>query len=285
MPKVTKVNVNDTVDEISIPNYKATENTTDRICIFLPNEKLIAHTHYIPGVGSVYCWEGACCKIYGQATIRNIYPIIKYPTNKEGDVVQGEPVIQRLSLPNKKDKSIRTKNKIQLETTQKDISNFDLLVLGGEVQKIESDSGKSNDWVDFTFEGPVSTASWKKVKDWSDTLKDQWNFYKDNILNTIAKSIENDDEYYSIMQGVKVNAKPINNVNQTKQNRTQTALPPPQKKLSVAIEDEDINVDDFLQDDAPVSITSATSFHQQTASQKAPPVQVQKVEDDFDPFS
>ena len=106
-----KGGIETTVQEVRIPKYAATKGTTDRVTFFKAStEKMIAKTHYIPRVGTTYCWEGLCCKRFGEPKIRNVYPIIKYPSTKDGDLVlKGDPEILRLELSNKKDKSIKTK--------------------------------------------------------------------------------------------------------------------------------------------------------------------------------
>ena len=87
-------NVNDTVQETGIKKYKATANKIDRTAILAVDKKFIAKLHFIEGLGYMHCFGGACCKLGGTAQIRNVYPLVKYPSDEEGNLIPGNIDLQ-----------------------------------------------------------------------------------------------------------------------------------------------------------------------------------------------
>lgn len=231
--------VDDHIDEIKIKNYQATENSTDRICILNAKSKLIVRFHYVDGLGYIYCWDGACCKKYGSSIIRNIYPIVKYPTTKDGELTKGSVELLRLTLNNVKDSSIRIKNKIEIQKGR-NIADVDLLFVGGEKQTIEN---SNRTYVDYSIEGPISDASWKTNNSWKQELKESWDFYKENIEGVIAKFIGNDEEFYKLLQSTK-DQKQSNRqyTSNTELKENQKAVPDNSSTIS-----EDTDIDDMFE--------------------------------------
>ena len=232
--------VDDHVDEIKIKNYQATENSTDRICILNAKSKLIVKFHFVEGLGYIYCWDGACCKKYGNPTIRNVYPIVKYPTTKDGELTKGSVELLRLTLNNVKDTSIRIKNKIEIQKGR-NIADVDLLFIGGEKQTIEN---SNRTYVDYSIEGPISDASWRTNDNWKQSLKEQWEFYKENIEGVIAKYIGNDEEFYKLLESSK-NQKQSSRKYSTANNNSEgnpKAIPDNSSTIS-----EDTDIDDMFE--------------------------------------
>ncbi|MGA2434769.1 MAG: hypothetical protein ABSG25_05730 [Bryobacteraceae bacterium] len=243
------------VKEVKIPKYKATKSTTDRVTLFKADEwKIIAKRHYIPGIGTVHCWDSLCCKRYGEPKISNVYPVIKYPSTKDGDLItQGEPELLRLELSNKKDKSVKTKNKIAKDQG-KDISKMDMLIVGSdEIQKIDNDGGRqSTDYIDFIFEGPLEgKPGYVRNPVWANIIKDQWEFYKENIEKTLARVINDDIEFLEILKTVKETS----NGNQqsfqysNKGINTTKALPDNSEKIGSTTVDENADINDLFEDE------------------------------------
>jgi hypothetical protein len=254
---IVKGGIDTEVKEVKIPKYKATKSTTDRGTLFQADTwKIVARTHYIKGIGTVHCWDGLCCKLNGEPKISNIYPLIKYPATKSGDLIlQGEPELLRLELSNKKDKSIRTKHKIAKDQG-KDLSKMDILLVGAEEsQKIESSYVDKNgnkptiEYYDFTFEGPVSDSpGFMKNKNWMPIIKEQWDFYKENIVKTLGRVIENDEEYNKIIQEINVQN---NTQQQFKTTNIQSAKALPISNVSETNIGE-VSVDDmFFEEETP----------------------------------
>lgn len=236
-----------------IPKYKATIKTIDRGTLFKANDwKIVSRTHYIPGIGNVHCWEGKCCKEYGEPKIRNVYPWLKYPTSKKGNVdFKDVPEMMYLELSNKKDLSIKTKNKVARDKGL-DLAKLDILIVGNEeANKIEGDNGKTNEYVDFTFESTAEnfpSYAVPEAKQWLPIIQEQWKFYIENIERTLGRVISSDAEYDEIMKRVKEEKQnESKNPFDYKVNNNQNSKALPDKTKTSTISN-DVNVDDLFQE-------------------------------------
>ena len=257
MPKgIVSGGLNDKMDILSVQNYKATLNTKDRIAILKP-EKLIVKLHYsVPGVGTMYCFEGDCCKRFGPPKVRYIYPIIKYPTDKNGNIVDsGEPEIMMLSVTYQKNNLLITINET-LQHTGLDITKIDLLFLGSnKSNKIETkdSNGKDStiDWVDYDIMNSNQKISWMRPE-WKNLIKDQAAFYKGNIFNSIAREIGSDESLLQIINQYNSNgvsnsfvATPISNSNSAPRG----ALVDNTQESPDVINDKNVDINTFFNDD------------------------------------
>jgi hypothetical protein len=235
--------VGDSISLASIPKYVATENTTDRIAIMQPKKGSVK-LHSIKEFGGryVYCWGGGCCKRYGNPQIKYVYSIIQYPTDKKGNIIPGTPEVKRLVLTDKKDKVIRTLSEV-LSNVGKKISDIDLLMIGGVVQTIENKENpnvKPNEYVDFSIMNAGTDASWKKHKEWIENLKTEYDYYKEHIEEATAMKIENDEEFYKLIENK--NNIPTKQSNFVDNSTAQKAIP---DNSSIVVE-EDSNLEDFF---------------------------------------
>lgn len=252
--------INDSISLVSIENYKATANQTDRIAI-LTNKKLMVKLHFSKELGRyVYCWGGECCTRYLYSNIRYVYPILVYPTDKKGNIIPGDVRVMRLTLPEKKDNSIRIKNTI-LQNVGKDITKVDLLLVGGDPQKIEGKGeSKDREWVDYSIEDTQQSVAYKQHSEWIESIKEQVVLYKEKIQDVIAIYIKDDEDFRE-----KLNQKNQNNVQQISQiNHPVASLP------------VNTTVDDFFEE--PVE-------KKEYLKEKVVEEKETVIDDDFDLFS
>lgn len=93
-----------------IERYKASTQKIDRIA-FITNSIMGIKYHYVEGNGSLICLGGKkckCCETMGAPAVRYLFPILKYSTDSDGNIVSKKTELRVLSASEDLYKSITT---------------------------------------------------------------------------------------------------------------------------------------------------------------------------------
>lgn len=239
MSKLIVTNISTTIEEERIEKFVAEPNRIGRISFISIEHKGLARMHYSPELGrNIYCWNGKCCKLYGIFDAINIYPIVKYPTDDSGNIIETSRIkFQYLKVKNTKDTSIQLKQKV-LATRGLSLDKVDLYVNGKDEQKF--DSGAT--YVDFDFEVVTESQAWRTNPKWLEEVKTKWKVYEQTIETILGIVIENDDEFEKLIELKKSSSQQTN----VKMNNVTTTTISSQKSLPAQTLEENTNINDFF---------------------------------------
>jgi len=94
-PSLVTAKFGTTVPRFPINRFKASKGIVYRGS-FISEDIFIAKLHYAPGMGSIFCFGGACCENLGMPNVRYLMPWLLYTTNEQGKPISREFDIQYL---------------------------------------------------------------------------------------------------------------------------------------------------------------------------------------------
>lgn len=163
------------VSRVPIEKYRASASKIDRIG-FITNKVIPIKYHYIPEKGYILCFNGKCCEIQGNPTIRYLFPIVVYQTDAEGSVCGGKVQLNMLAAGDDLYKTIQTLHRGSASVGG--IDKIDLLVTCTDehYQKLT-----------LVQAGP---ALWRTSMQMAEYLRDQWLKNADKAYMAVARKVD-----------------------------------------------------------------------------------------------
>lgn len=163
------------VSRIPIEKYKASTTKIDRIS-FLSSNIMAVKMHYLEEKGSFLCFGKKCCEICGIPTVRYLFPVVVYQTDRDGTLVGSKINLNILSAGEDLYKNIQTIAKGA--ESAGGITAIDLLVTctDDKYQKITL--------------AYVGKAAWRTSPAAIEYLKDRWNAEGKYAYMAVARKVD-----------------------------------------------------------------------------------------------
>lgn len=155
------------------PAEKIRFTTSARSLISIVSEQVVAlKVHYNDDLGSIICFGGQCCEDMGLASVRYVFPVVEYDTNKKGVPISTEVKFKALIIGKDTYESI-----MAIKELQGSISKLDLLVVCTDenYQKISISAG--------------GAARWRKKKEMAQEVVDFWREHMKDIILPVGRQM------------------------------------------------------------------------------------------------
>lgn len=141
---------------------------------FLSRKVTIIKTHYDETLRYIYCNDGICCEKFGPPSVRYVFPVIWYATDKRGDIIKDSADWKAVPLvmgPREYDQIVL---KDQLTG---DIRKHDLMVVCQNEQ-----------YQNYSYE-TLGPCAWNSIPQIKGKIKEEVEYYKKHIQHSLAKSL------------------------------------------------------------------------------------------------
>lgn len=166
------------VSRYAVDKVKFTTSSRARISI-ITSQVVVLKTHYIEDVGSILCFDGACCKMDGMPRIKYLFPVVVYDTDKKGKPVSTSIENKVLAVGKGVYDTIMTIHELQEETGG--ISSVDLLV-----------TCTKEDYQEITLQS-AGPANWKRKESLAKQVTEFWSKNMEHLYESIARQISEED--------------------------------------------------------------------------------------------
>lgn len=149
--------------------------TNERTVISILSRKIkIIKTHYSDDLRYFYCNEGACCEKFGPPSVRYVFPVVHYSTDKQGRIIPDSPdwLVRPLVVGGKDYEMILLKDQVS-----GDVTEHDLMVIC-----------MNDQYQNFQFE-VIGPATWKKLPLITGRIKEEVEYYKKNVKTAVAREL------------------------------------------------------------------------------------------------
>jgi hypothetical protein len=132
----------------SIDRIKFTTAKKERIAI-LPDNVVVLKTHYNKQCGSFICFNGKCC-LYERFIIQYLLPVIKYDSDRQGEIVSEELLLGVFVLNDEQYNMIIDINRIESE--KGGVTAVDLIIqcIEEQPERLTIKKAGPNKWRSFT---------------------------------------------------------------------------------------------------------------------------------------
>lgn len=159
------------INRFPIERMRFTTAKRELIAI-ISNKVLAIKTHYVEDLGSILCFEGACCVDQGMPKVRYVFPAVKYETD-----AKGRPISKKVEVMAFMVSSDVYEDIIMLSENMGAITDMDLMV-----------SCKDEQYQNISIQ-PAGRARWKSSAELVQQVTDTMKTHAKHLLASIARPV------------------------------------------------------------------------------------------------
>lgn len=181
------------VSNVPIARFKGVKDFKSRIAV-LTSKIVAVKVHYVQGIGSFLCFDGACCELEGLPKLKYLIPVVQYNTDKSGKITDDKAELKVLSLGADGYGALSD----AISMSGRAINDVDIVV-----------SCSDDGFQKLTFAVDASVpCSWKKFS-CAKSIVEYYKTHRSKMYMAVGRSIS--EETYLVKKGVAKTSDPVGN--------------------------------------------------------------------------